>query len=191
MTRYHYPIQLPVKFNNWLTEDHFQDWDPTLTRELIIHPSEIVRTNWAFVRWLNSLGLTVETVRVFRSTPSEHYHLHKDLAPSEVKAKIKLNMIYDSYGSTMSWYHQRSGTAPRLWTNYSGVQSQYYRPEDCEEVYTTDCDTDCLINGHEIHTLKNTDNHGQHRLCYSLVVQNKDLDLTWTSAVEIFQPWLK
>ena len=207
MARYHYPMTLPLEFNPWIgvDNDRFGSYDEKITRESSANISEFVGTNQRLYSWLRQKDIMVYSIRVFRSVPKEHYHLHRDLMPdSKAQANqryinqqgnydydrvIKLNFIYNSWGSTMTWYS--SDQTPTTWINPSGVASEHYQIEDCREEYTTACDQHCLVNGGQIHTLKNTDNKGKPRICYSLMIQNSTDTLTWDQAVDIFNPWLR
>lgn len=194
MIRPHYNIELPVEFTPWISrsDPRFLPQGQTKTREIEIGRSEYSSVNRELILWLLERDLTVSAMRVFRSVPLDHYHLHRDLAPNQPEdtAVIKLNFVYHSWGSRMQWYRLKPGRTAGQWLNPSGVLSQHYSPKDCELVWDTECDSHCLINGGEIHTLKNTENQGQPRMAYSLVIQNYTRDLTWDQAVEIFKPWL-
>jgi hypothetical protein len=91
----------------------------------------------------------------------------------------------------MSWYALKPGCTAHTRVNGSGYNALSFKQEECDQIYHTDCDTDCLVNGGRIHTLTNGDNKGNFRLCYSLFLQNKSFTLTWDQAVDILTPWLK
>ena len=190
----HHRIDLPVEFTPWISrsDPRFSPQDQTNTREIEIGRSEYSSVNRSLVLWLLEQDLVVDSVRVFRSVPMDHYHLHRDLAPHAPldTAVVKLNFIYHSWGSRMQWYTLKPGRTAGQWLNPSGVVSQHYRPEDCDLVWDTECDQHCLINGGEIHTLKNTENQGQPRMAYSWVINNREGTLTYAKAVAQLLPWL-
>jgi hypothetical protein len=176
-----------------------------ITSELGLDLKEIWDNNFIFCRWLEHLDLHVYSARVFRSLPNLEYKLHIDVDPSvtdSYAAKpvdpktyvydgvIKLNFVYSSRGTTMTWYRLNEGKQARVTVNASGYTSYNFDKEDCEILYHTACDSHCLVNGGIIHTLTNAENDDNPRMCYSLSIQNSNRDLTWDSAVAALTPWL-
>lgn len=208
--RCHYPTRLPIEFNPWLSPDdpRFGDYNLNTTVEIDMGTHELMIHNLPFYMWLRSLDLRMVNVRIFRSVPHEHYHLHVDLDPPEnnnpanqrfrlagtddydYERLVKFNFIYNSHGSKMRWYQLKPGKSASSYTNPSGVVSLSYDIYDCDEIYVTDCNDHCLIHGGRIHTLKNTANKYEPRVCYSIMVQNAQDDLTWDKAVNLLKPWL-
>ena len=207
--RCHYPLEpLPCTFTPWIsiTDPRFGIMDPKLTvSEVAIGANELSTSNPVFCRWLLGLGLHVYEIRMFRSWPYAEYKLHVDVAPNFPLEKtsfklvdsvkhvydglVKLNFIYNSHGSTMTWYDLKDGSTARQFLNNNGYASFSFEKQDCDVVYHTDCDTHCLVNGGRIHTLTNGQNNASARLCYSMMIQNKDQTLTWDRAVEMLTPW--
>jgi hypothetical protein len=205
--RFHYPLATPYEFIPWIPILHHRLGPVVtqhITKELSISPKELWQHNNVFCRWLGQLGLEVYGVRLFRSVPNVEYRLHIDIDPEQVpqhhqadsnepylyNSLVKLNFVYSSWGSTMSWYRLRQASKAIYDCNYDGHRSLGFMKEDCEQLYHTACDTACLIHGGRIHTLTNSDNRGQPRLCYSIMIQNTDWTLSWEKAVDIFKPWL-
>lgn len=177
-----------------------------ITSELELDLRELWVNNYMFCRWLGSLDIQIYSARIFRSLPNIEYQLHVDVDPkidNTYAAKIldadrhvyegviKLNFIQSSSGNTMTWYGLKSGCEPHPQVNTSGYTSWNFNKEDCDVVYHTMCDQDCLVNGGQIHTLTNGDNLGSPRMCYSLSIHNNARTLTWDQAVELFTPWLQ
>jgi hypothetical protein len=208
--RCHYPTRLPIEFNPWLstTDPRFGSSTPDVTVELGMGIHELISNNLPLFRWLRTMDLRMISARIFRSVPKEHYHLHVDLDPPEnmnpdnqrfrlddssdydYERVIKLNFIYNSHGSEMRWYRLKEGRQAQSWTNPSGVVSLAYDINDCDEIYATACDSHCLLHGGRIHTLQNTTNCDELRMCYSIMIQNATDTLTWSQAVKLLAPWL-
>jgi hypothetical protein len=210
--RCHYPLNtLCPNFVPWIALD-----DPRfgagqssgeVVRELAIETEELWLQNAAFCTWLGDLDIEVYSLRMFRSLPGAVYQLHVDVDPNQrleenpwlmptknldyvYDGVVKLNFMVNSHDTTMTWYRLKSGCGPTRTIDTSGNTSFGFSQKDCDEIYHTACDTACLINGGRIHTLTNTNNMGKRRLCYSLMIQNRQRTLTWDSAVELFTPWL-
>jgi len=205
--RCHYPTgQLPHKFVPWidLTDPRFGiDYPHKATSEISILLEELWLHNSELCLWLAQLGIPVYSIRMFRSRPNRSYQLHIDVDPTDsawvtpldadlhvYDQIIKLNFIYHSHSSTMTWYTLKEGCTAHTHVNHSGYTSLSFDQEDCDQIHHTSCDTDCLINGGRIHTLTNSDNNGSFRLCYSLFLQNNSFTITWDQAVDILRPWL-
>lgn len=208
--RPHYNISLPQEFNHWL-----DPWDERFgpyavnqaAREITVDLEELALHNAWFVSWLNEHGLDVYYTRVFRSRPNVWYHLHRDVDPTRPDVElmrrtgqlqniydrvVKINLIFNSQGSQMQWYRERDGQQIQPRSNSNGYVSMTYEMSQVDVIYTADCDTHCLINGGEIHTLINTENNGEPRICYSVFLKRQDsTDITWHEAVDLFQPLLK
>lgn len=205
--RCHYPITLPYEFKPWidLYDPRFGRVKPhEITAEIAVPISELWRHNNVFCRWLRQQDLVVYTMRMFRSVPNIEYQLHVDVDPTAEQqihhaqdaAKyvyasiVKINFIYHSWGSTMTWYTLKNGSRAELDLGYSGYTVYKFNKEDCDQIYHTDCNTACLINGGRIHTLTNGGNQDSPRLCYSLMLQNRWGTLTWDQAVKDLSSWL-
>jgi hypothetical protein len=102
---------------------------------------------------------------------------------------IKLNFVYHSHGSTMTWYDLKDSGDTYVNVNANGYKSLSFKTEECDVIYHTDCDTHCLVNGGRIHTLTNGQNNNSTRLCYSMMIQDNHRSLTWDRAVEMLTPW--
>jgi len=190
----HHRLDLPVEFTPWISrsDSRFDPNNTTTSQEIVIGRSEYSANNRPLLLWLLEQDLIVDAVRVFRSLPHAVYHLHRDLDPSMPQdyPVVKLNFIRHSFGSRMLWYKLKPGAVSSDYTNPSGITSQHYRPEDCDLAWDTECDTDCLINGGEIHTLVNGPNQDQPRMAYSWVITNREGTLTYADAVAQLLPWL-
>jgi hypothetical protein len=177
----------------------------TIVTEISAPIGELWLRNPAFVRWLQSIDIQVVSLRLFRSLPNCEYKLHVDVDPNLLQlgpwvrpvntdkyvydGLIKLNLVFHSHGSTMTWYDLHDGCNSHVNVNGNGYKSLSFEKQDCDVVYHTDCDTHCLVNGGRIHTLTNGQNNNSTRLCYSMMIQNKDHTLTWDRAVEMLTPW--
>ena len=103
---------------------------------------------------------------------------------------ININLVFNSHGSVMKWYRLKEGCRPIFKNSYSNHYYYKFIEEDCEVVYETACDTDCLVNSGVPHDLTNSSNDHSPRMCYSLMIQNKERTLTWDQAVEKLTPGL-
>lgn len=209
--RCHYPLNtLSTEFVPWiaLEDPRFgAQSNQEAVRELAIELEELWLHNAAFCTWLAELDIEVYSLRMFRSQPMAVYQLHLDVDPNRALEEnpwlmttknldyvydgvVKLNFMVNSHGTTMTWYRLKSGCGPTNTIDTSGNTSFGFSQEDCDEIYHTACNTACLLNGGRIHTMNNTKNMGTRRLCYSMMIQNRQRTLTWDSAIELLTPWL-
>lgn len=209
--RYHYTIQPPVDFVNWVDEDSpiFGNNDPTSPREIEISLAELKEHNPKIIDWLTELDVVVYAARLFKSWPWREYRLHIDVDPKVDPPNgtfvydhvIKLNFPFNSRGCQMSWYNLKPNSVVDCCTNASGFNSYSFNYEDCELIGKYSADKPCLLNAGRIHTLTNSRNDFKPRLCYSLMITKIDRYLTeqarmwnheswqWPDAVKAFSPY--
>lgn len=126
-----------------------------------------------FFEWLNDHGLSCcsRWSRYFNSKPHAKYNIHADSIRS-TDPKTKLNIIFDSYGTIMKWYELKD--------RYKKVPEKYfvnnviriYKEPQCIEVFQTNTDSHCLIDGAKIHTLINSANQNKMRKCLSFALKS-------------------
>ena len=191
--RFHRSIHIPVEFKPFKikgTDSAIEDRMIERTINLI----DLAQSNPEFITWLTSLNLKVSKGRYFESLPGAKYDLHVDDYRPAVKNLIKINLIFSSYGSEMVWYELLPEHAAVPCINALGEYMPKYPETHVTEVYRHMADTHCLIDGRHIHTLLNSDNQGQNRICYSLFLIYNDITdkkLDWDSAIEILSPYIR
>ena len=206
MPQPHYAIRIPVEFTHWIKDDdpRFGSDPNSIADEISVDYNEFMQHNNEFSRWLGDIGLTVYNFRLFRSYPGSVYQLHRDIDPTaeylpafdrgqyQYERIIKINMIFNSQGSTMNWYSQKRSTLPlsNILSNPQGYAALKYFPEQCQLQYSTSCDTHCLINGGRIHNLINSENQTGNRYCYSIFISNSKLNLTWKEATILLKDYI-
>ena len=190
---YHRNINLPVKFVDVdypITEEVLRFRNNKIPRDMI---------NPEFHQWIESLGLYVDDSwgRYFHSSPHQQYSIHADSKMSFLP-RTKINIMFDSYGTEMIWYRYepRPGHRSIVHTEYKQkfprlIEAnkniiRVYDPEDCVEVFRTNTDQPCILDGAIPHTLINSDNRGKMRRCFSLTLgrlSDKEL-VTFQETVE-------
>jgi len=155
--------------------------------EIPFHKSSVNRD---FIEWLYSLDLTFQQGRFFNSCPNQFYSLHID--GISLQDCVKLNLVYDSSDTIMSWYKTKEGYSGNIRKNYIGEPVIYYEEDKCEKLYSVLVNSNCIMTGDVIHTLRNGNNNGQFRKCYSLFLENLKTKtrLKWEEALEIFGPMI-
>lgn len=156
-------------------------------KEIPIYKTSI---NKNFIDWLYSFNLTFRVGRFFNSCPNQDYGLHID--GNSFQDCVKLNLVYDSSDTVMSWYKTKEGYSGKLLENSVGEPVIYYEEDKCEMLYSVPVNTNCIMTGHVIHTLRNGPNNGQFRKCYSLFLDNLKTKtrLKWDEALDIFGPMI-
>ena len=193
--RHHYNINIPVEFTKIKIKDknnsgHYEKTIPLQTLKM---------TNQPLVDWLQGLGLGITYGRYFYSTPGQVYYRHIDIMqrPSDrviihQANLVKLNLVFKSKGTKMSWFKLLDGKNGERKTNAHGDPMISYPDDHVVEVYTADVDRPCIIDAGTIHNLTNSYNDGIGRVCYSLWLHylDREKELTWDQAIEIFKPYI-
>jgi hypothetical protein len=191
--RHHYNINLPVEFTPVLIEEanHTQEVEKEIPLEIMFEQ------NKQLLSWLSELKVEVIHIRFFQSYPGQVYYKHIDVNQSDEDNMInaaeivKLNLIYNSTGSKMSWYKLRDGQRGKFYVNAADELAVEYPADSVDKIYTAQTDSHCLIDGGTIHDLVNSHNNGINRQCYSFFLENIGPDkLTWNSAIELFEPYI-
>ena len=109
--------------------------------------------------------------------------IHHDLGP-----KFSINYSWGSQANDMIWYRFRV-SEPRTYSKPSttGRPTDYFYPEDLEEIGRLQISCPTLVRTHIPHHVANYDTVN-HRWCVTL----RDLSNTWTwnEAVDFFAPWI-
>jgi hypothetical protein len=193
--RHHYNINVPVEFDKIKLKDRTQ----TGHYEKTIPLQTFLFTNKPLIDWLQGLGLTVVYGRYFQSTPGQVYYRHIDIMQRlsdrviiHQANLVKLNFVFKSKGTKMSWFKLLDGKTGERTKNAHGDPMISYPDDHVVEIYTADVDQHCLIDAGTIHNLTNSYNDGINRVCYSLWLQNleREKELTWDQATEIFKPYI-
>lgn len=157
-------------------------------------PLEKSKINSEFLVWLEDLNLSFDSAsRFFNSIPFQRYGLHADYSADDPHDHcIKLNLIYDSSGTMMSWWKVKEGYQGDLRNNYQNEMVRYYDRKHCGILHLARTDQHCLINGGIIHSMFNSQNHGRKRKCYSfaLVDKNSGERITWEQSIQIFNHYI-
>lgn len=157
-------------------------------------PLQRSKINSEFLVWLEDLNLNFDSAsRFFNSIPFQEYSLHTDYsADIPLENCIKLNLIYDSSNTMMSWWNCKEGYRGELRNNFQNEIIRYYDKTRCDLVHLAITDQHCLINGGVIHSMVNSQNHGRKRKCYSfaLVDKNSGERITWEQGIQIFNHYI-
>jgi len=173
-------INLPVQFIP------FDFLDTGQFKELIITP-ELV--NHDFHLWLNSLDLKIDPKfsRFFSRPPGFWGTIHVD---NSIQNSSKINIVYDSFDSLISWYDILPDKSYTKKINYQDEIVISYDPDDCKRVHSTLGNKNCLFNGKIPHRVQVGTNNNKSRKCYSLLLLDKNNNrISWDDAVRIFSPY--
>jgi hypothetical protein len=191
--RYHYNINIPIKFNPFLVTDK----NNRANFEKPISLLFLLKDNKELLTWLSKLNLYVQHARFFQSTPhdvyNKHIDAHRPLDGTYINQAdiVKLNFIYNSTGTTMRWYKLSDGQRGEFYTNTNNDTVMGFSADKVVEVYSAAVDTNCILDGGTIHDLTNGENNNLNRMCYSLTIQSYDQKkLTWDSAVKILESYI-
>ena len=168
---YHLNIHLPFTFH----PHHFSD-----VKGFCELPHPVDETNKEMLSWLKERQLTTRAIRYFQSVPLQSYSPHWD-GFGAMKDIPKINIVQESNDCVMSWYKIKEGKQARRVTNHVDETIDIINKEDCDILYSTDCNVDCLINGGIIHDLQNGPNNNKIRKCYSIFLTdiNTGKHATW------------
>ncbi len=175
-------INLPVDFipHNFVCNKKFQ--------ELIITPDLV---NQDFHTWLKKLGVKIcsKGSRFFYRPPFAPGQIHVDAYDNNA---CKLNFIYDSFDSTISWYRLLSGQNPITFVNFRGEIIRAFNPSTCEITQRVTGNKHHLLNGSVPHRVELGRNNLQYRKCYSLLLLDSysNKRIAWDEAITIFKPYL-
>jgi hypothetical protein len=182
---YHANIDVPV---------YFDDFEP-LSDRFEERRSDLEKINKDFIEWLSTMNLSIARCMFFTSPPGKVYNIHLDGDPWENidVAHAKINIIFNSLDSYMSWYRARPGFENGVtYNNTRGIPNRYWMKKDCEELYKVPVNSHCIINGGVMHDLTNSFHNQGNRRCYSLII--KDLKsnkwLKWNELVERISPYI-
>jgi len=149
---------------------------------------DFTRIEPIFFEWLNDYGITCcsRWSRYFHSKPHEIYNIHAD-SISENQPKTKINIIFDSYDTIMKWYELKPIYKRLPETMFVQGVIRIYKPNQCKEVFQTQVNSNCIIDGSKIHTLINGDNQGKKRKCFSFALKSLKTDrlLSFEESVDL------
>lgn len=173
-------INLPVQFipHEFLDTGHYEE--RLITPELVNHD---------FHLWLKSLDLKIDPMfsRFFSRTPSHLGNIHVD---NFIQHSTKINIIYDSFNSLITWYDLLPNKSYTKIANSQGEIIAAYDPNDCERLYSRTVNKTCLFNGKIPHRVQVGTNNNKSRKCYSLLLLDKnDNRISWDDAMKIFAPY--
>lgn len=167
MTAFHHNIILPFDIHAY----EYKDTPDSLS--LRNNRIDFTRIEPIFFEWLNDYGTTCcpRWSRYFHSKPHEIYNIHAD-SISENQPKTKINIIFDSYDTIMKWYELKPIYKRLPETMFVHGVIRIYKPNQCEEVFQTQVNSNCIIDGSKIHTLINGANQGKKRKCFSFALKS-------------------
>lgn len=164
---YHTNINLPVKFIPY----DYGDTEETLRFKK--NHIDFSKINTEFFDWLsdNNLSCCPKLSRYFCSRPNQRYAIHAD-SKNSLTLNTKLNIIIDSVGTIMKWYEVRKpfDRLPDSFFFTGAIRN--YQEHQVNEIFSVACDTPCLIDGAQIHTLINGNNNNMTRKCYSFTLKD-------------------
>jgi hypothetical protein len=183
LTKYHANLNIPVEF---------EDFEPP--SQLFLEKNlPIKNISNEFKDWLSSLGIILTRCVFFCSPPHRTYRPHTDGSFFDHEDWAKINIIFNSTDTTMSWYNAHEDSKEGyLETNTQGKIIRYWDPKHCDVLYQTPVNQNCLINGTVIHDLKNGPNNGNMRSCYSMWIADKETKqlLSWNDAATRLAPFI-
>jgi len=191
----YYKLNFPVK--NWIKEDIDLSW----------YPSEFPPYDWGekriwalqyppidkllsieAIEFLKDIGYESNvsgpnTANLFRGDPGAHMGIHHDLG-----AKFSINLCWGSNDSEMIWYRKLVDN-PKTYSKPSttGRPTDYYYPEDLEEVGRSEITVPTLVRTEIPHHVLNHDPIN-HRWCVTL--RNLTYGWSWQQGVDFFKPWI-
>ena len=179
MNNYYAAINIPVPFI------------PPINIHRGFHEVELDRNtiNKEFMDWLADVNLTFFHGRYFSSPPNKLYRLHSDINKADTETEcVKLNIIFDSFDTSMSWYALQPNKSEIISKNTLGEEIFYYDKNDCNVLHTISVNTNCLLNGSVIHDLTNGNNNGVNRHCFSMILCKLDSKerLKWSDIEQHF-----
>ena len=126
--------------------------------------------------------------RYFHSKPHDVYNIHAD-SISENQPKTKINIIFDSYDTIMKWYELKPIYKRLPDTMFVHGVIRIYKSNQCEEVFQTQVNSNCIIDGSKIHTLLNGANQGKKRKCFSFALKSLKTDelLSFEESIDILR----
>lgn len=175
MSKYHTNLNIPVVFNN------FEPASEGFSEKSL----PVDNISKEFRDWLRTMGIIVTRCIFFCSPPHRVYRPHTDGSFQKKEDWAKINIIFNSTDTTMTWYraHEDSKegyTQP----NTEGKPVRYWDPAKCDILHHTAVNKNCLINGTVIHDLKNGPNNNNMRSCYSMWIADQETEklLSWDEA---------
>lgn len=123
-----------------------------------------------FNEWLLTMNLYVYEARFFNSPPGTKLRLHLDGQRQNAPYGGKINLIFDSYDSTMNWFELKPGKEGYIQKNKLGSDVMYFREEECNVLHSAPTNSHCMFHGMTIHDMRMGDNNGKIRQCYSLII---------------------
>ena len=192
--RQHFNLKnLPFEFKSFQVRQPGEELHPVLKFfEKPISLEDVRLHNPDLLSWIENNNLSLVDQRYFESAPNAEYHLHRDSIQRENHEDrniVKINFIFDSYSTEMTWYKEREPNPGQIHPNRVG--STYYplkifKKEECFAVYKTQTNRHCILNGGVVHDLVNSDNNGINRKCYSFMI-HKD----WLTTVDQLAEYLE
>jgi len=163
-----------------------------------IHSSLIL--NSKYIVFLLKLGIIIDHVEIFHSTPGMFTPLHSDVSqvPFTPKDYVKLNYVYGGKDSVMNWWKLNEGATYSVsinaenntgGVNYEPIkgESHAYKLEDLTWVHGS-------IIGHpsivQVGIPHNVQNREEERYCLSVVLLKDGKRLTMSDAKEIFAQYI-
>lgn len=184
MNNFHRNIILPFDIHAY----EYTDTPDSLT--LKNNRIDFTRIEPIFFEWLNDYGITCcsRWSRYFSSLPNQHYSIHAD-SISENQHKTKINIIFDSHGTIMKWYDLKSEYKKLPESLFVNGVIRIYKSNQCDEVFQTQVNSNCIIDGSKIHTLVNGANQGKKRKCFSFALKSLKTDelLSFEESVDLLR----
>lgn len=183
--QYHCNIKLPVEFRR------FEETSTTFV-ERLCDSSKISKE---FLVWLKTMNIGIEYCRYFSSMPHQHYALHVDgdKAHNSGYKCAKINIVFNSTDTTMTWYTPLPGfEAGNSSDNTVNTKIRKWKAEECTVAKVSNVNTHCIIDGSRVHDLLNGANNGAIRECYTMVTKDLSSDrrLTWEDLCIRLSPYL-
>jgi hypothetical protein len=178
---------------------------PLKHHQYIIDLYSLLGKNTPLVQHLLSLGMEIVNARFLQTDPFRYYAPHIDYWRQEDfqntvsqqhiddLSAVKINFVYNSWGTTMSWYSLVDAQHVFMHRNAMGQHVRIFGSRSCEKTMTLAADHHCLlVNAGNIHSLRLGQNQRQLRQCWSLILTRLDHQpLTWAWVEQQFAPWLK
>lgn len=150
-----------------------------------------------FISWLDGLGLEVWVPRLFVNKPYYIYKVHVDRM-ERADASVALNFAFEDAGTIFSWYNLKKDGILSRKLNGIGIPVYYFRPIDCEKVFSTEIkhkvNQPILLNVGGLHTAQ-AGKGKRYCFSYQLRLKNNKKNnypgLQWREAISLFSPYIE
>lgn len=129
---------------------------------------------------------TIINLSYFHTPPGQSRVIHSDNIHLDNMSKI--NFVFNGNGSVMKWWKlKEKDTTPRIGILPNGIPYNYYTPDQCEHVATTELVGPTMLNTGALHSLENFTQNYRWAISFALGDENGKV-LQWDDAVVRLKP---